>query len=831
MFKIQNVWYFGFRILILFGIWYFGLGISFINAQVTYEGTNIPYIHPRSEWLTTPELRNLFTWYPYNPKEGGEIPDYYPVQQIILHDTGCNPSHPGCNDESLPTPAILQNTFRFHAVTRGWGDIGYHFIIDRKGEIWEGRYGGNGVRGAHLYNSKACQNFNVGSVGITLIGNYANAAIPPVMIESLNRLIAWIGLTNNIDVASSPTISVWTNPKDAAGKCTADSGGFTSNFTGPLVLTHRDIEPANSDVQNINMAGIRVASATLADDLKAYAFQEVGGDTIFDIVQAKLQQAGATTKKIATIIKTQLDYFRPELFARKPEPKVASTPSAKVFADGTLLKPKNKEEVYIIKNQKRIHISSAALFSGLGLKWDAIQEEDEPVVSSLALDVPIVFPNGVLIQAGTPDVYYITNSKRYLISSPSLFAAYTFKWEDIVQITLGELDRYYPWGGYVKWPDGTLLQNQFNKDQVVVVKGETLEAPKEKLTAKTPLQLVNGREIASYQTASLATPTFKLALSQAFDSVKNALGITQSAQAKSPSSETGSDGSSNGQTQIPQPSTPAPQPQAEPASQAPQPAIKIALCKTRNTGGDVNKCAFTSQDALEITQDANGISTVKGYEDRPGFNADLNDNEFRGKVYTTKTDDGKVWLINELPLEEYLKGIAETLGTDTPEYRKLLIVIARSYAYNYIAQDKKYPDVLFHLTNTAFDQLYRGYAYEKRSNGLPQVVDGSKGEVILFDGKVIVGAYSSDSGGVTKSACPKIFPKYCDEAGNLKSQFAYLKGGAKDPEGTIHDPSKIAASHGVGMSAIGARKLIELEKSYKEVIKYYYEGVEIQKMY
>lgn len=798
---------------------------SFVHGQTTYSGTNIPYIHSRSEWLTTPELQNLFSWYPYSPKGEGEIPDYYPVRQIILHDTGCNPSRPGCNDESVPTPTILQNTFRFHAVTRGWGDIGYHFLIDRKGEIWEGRYGGNGVRGAHLYNQKTCQNFNVGSVGITLAGNYANAPIPPVMIESLNRLIAWIGATNNLDVASTPTISVWTNEKDQAGKCTTEKGGFTTNFTGPAVLTHRDIEAANSDVQNINMTGVRVASASLVDDIKGYAFQEVGRNTIFDFVQAKLQEVAQTTKKLATLIKTQLDYFRPELFARKPEPKIVSPSQIKTFADGTLLRPKGKEEVYLIKSQKRIHISSAALFNGLGLQWSAIQEEDEAVVNGLALDAPIVFPNGVLIQAQTPDVYYITDSRRYLISSPQLFESHKFKWEDIVQITLGELDRYYPWGGYVKWPDGTILQNQFNKDQVVVVNGNGLEAPKGKLTPKTPVQLVNGREIASYQSASLATPTFKLALSQAFDSIKGVLGISQSAQAKSPAAETGSDVPA--EIPVPTQQTPPPPPQAEVS----EPVIKIALCKTRSTGGDINKCAFTPQDSLEIMQDANGITIVKGYEDRPGFNTTLNDNEFRGKVYTTNDAAGRVWLINELPLEDYLKGIAETLGNDAPEYRKLLIIIARSYGYNYITQDKKYPDVPFHLTNTAFDQLYRGYAYEKRSNGLPRVVDDSRGEVVSFQGRIIVGAYSSDSGGVTKNACPAIFPKYCDETGNLKPQFAYFKGGIKDPEATPHDPAKIAASHGVGMSAVGARKFIEMGKSYKEVIAHYYPGVELKKIY
>jgi len=81
--------------------------------------------------------------------------------------------------------------------------------------------------------------------------------------------------------------------------------------------------------------------------------------------------------------------------------------------------------------------------------------------------------------------------------------------------------------------------------------------------------------------------------------------------------------------------------------------------------------------------------------------------------------------------------------------------------------------------------------------------------------------YSSDSGGVTKDAC-KVWGGYFCDASN-----AYLSGGVSDPEGTPHDPVKINASHGVGISAVGARKMADNGSSYIQILKHYYKGVEI----
>jgi hypothetical protein len=118
---------------------------------------------------------------------------FYNLQQIFVHHTA------GSNFDSNPK-ATMRAIYWYHTVRRGWCDVGYNFVIDRGGTIYEGRWArrykpweshtsedGNGrvVSGAHVAN------FNSGSVGISLMGNYDVAPIPPEMRRSLAELLAW----------------------------------------------------------------------------------------------------------------------------------------------------------------------------------------------------------------------------------------------------------------------------------------------------------------------------------------------------------------------------------------------------------------------------------------------------------------------------------------------------------------------------------------------------------------------------------------------------------------------------------------------------------------
>jgi flagellar hook assembly protein FlgD len=104
------------------------------------------------------------------------------IRLAIVHHTatpnGYTPSQ---------SAAIVRGIDVYHVKANGWNDIGYNFLIDRYGQVYEGRYGGmtRNVIGAHALG------FNTGSVGIALIGNFMTAKPTSAAVQSLERLIAW----------------------------------------------------------------------------------------------------------------------------------------------------------------------------------------------------------------------------------------------------------------------------------------------------------------------------------------------------------------------------------------------------------------------------------------------------------------------------------------------------------------------------------------------------------------------------------------------------------------------------------------------------------------
>ncbi|TKJ31585.1 MAG: hypothetical protein CEE40_00755 [Chloroflexi bacterium B3_Chlor] len=105
-------------------------------------------------------------------------PVYQKPTAFVIHHT-VTPNNP-------EDPAyIVRAIFQYHALSRGWGDVGYNFLIDRQGNIYEGRKGGDGVVGIHAGD------YNYGSIGIALLGDYRSAKMTPAMKEALISLMAW----------------------------------------------------------------------------------------------------------------------------------------------------------------------------------------------------------------------------------------------------------------------------------------------------------------------------------------------------------------------------------------------------------------------------------------------------------------------------------------------------------------------------------------------------------------------------------------------------------------------------------------------------------------
>lgn len=96
-------------------------------------------------------------------------------------------------------PAILRSIYAYHVKSRGWSDIGYNFLVDRFGRIWEGRYGGidKPVVGAHTLN------YNDYSFAMSAIGNFETVQPTDVMLRAYGQLFAWKLSLHGVNPAST----------------------------------------------------------------------------------------------------------------------------------------------------------------------------------------------------------------------------------------------------------------------------------------------------------------------------------------------------------------------------------------------------------------------------------------------------------------------------------------------------------------------------------------------------------------------------------------------------------------------------------------------------
>ncbi len=104
------------------------------------------------------------------------------------------------NDYSrAEVPGILRSIYAYHVQSKGWSDVGYNFLVDRFGRIWEGRYGGVGlpVVGAHTLG------YNDYAFAMSAIGNFEVTQPRQRMLDAYARLFAWKLSLHGVSVSST----------------------------------------------------------------------------------------------------------------------------------------------------------------------------------------------------------------------------------------------------------------------------------------------------------------------------------------------------------------------------------------------------------------------------------------------------------------------------------------------------------------------------------------------------------------------------------------------------------------------------------------------------
>jgi hypothetical protein len=173
-----------------------------------------PTIVTRAEWGADETLRT-------------EGRSFAPIRKAVVHHTASS------SNPSTPAQSV-RDAYAWHTEGRDWSDVGYNFLIDHRGTVYEGRwareYGpdelhdgedgnGLGVVGAHAAG------YNTGSVGICLVGTFTDEGPTQEAIDSLVRVLAWKFGPRGIDPLASDPFTTFAGER----------------ITIPNIVGHRDV--------------------------------------------------------------------------------------------------------------------------------------------------------------------------------------------------------------------------------------------------------------------------------------------------------------------------------------------------------------------------------------------------------------------------------------------------------------------------------------------------------------------------------------------------------------------------------------------------------------
>lgn len=814
------------------------------------------------------------------------------LRKFIIHHTATS--------KDLDNPkAAIRSIYYYHAISRGWGDIGYNYIIDQQGKIYEGRFGGEKVVGAHAGRA------NTGSIGIAVLGNYENEDVPYPVIQSLINLISEKANLYDIDPlgrssfrgerlpnilghgdvmdTSCPGAKLYAKLPDlrkliaqslvengsvlesTETQSTAEfdfeetgdrsplivkaysNGTFTIKLknTGTAVWTNETFLVANQHPENQNMITFNANEEKSSNIASLKEASVAPGETgTFEGKVHSFLRAGLITFDITPIFngKKKIEkYILLPLYVNKPKLSYAVY---EIHLPKTNLKGGEKTSTWVkLQNTGDVPWTNAGP-NPMRLGADGPRDRLSPMANNQTrlaslkqekvnpgeigyFEMEFVAPKtgGVYREHFTPVIEGISWLKEekslefvFFVEGSTYKAEFVSASEENI-LKPGETKKV--WLKMRNIGDARWVRKGVNAVQTNVVAGKgitvagvkldrdvepknigklefQLTAPEKEGTYRVYFwprvknRIISKKPLKFYFKVMKEIPnqskgdTIRVALSVSGDPVIRGDGkfdiMVNSEKIESYDMDD---------------------------------AIEVSLKDGQYTLKNGNE-AMVLADYPRFVPNEGTILRIDNFTNRPSWSTNVNDNQYRGILEVRDVEENPM-VVNELPLEDYLKGVAEPAESDPYEKIKTLAILARTYAKFYLDVDKKFPSKPYDASDDpGIFQRYLGYGYELRAPNMTRAVNETQGMVVTYQGSLVKTPYFSSSDGRTRSA-QEVFgwtnTPYLQSVADPYCEGMELRG------------------HGVGLSGCGAYGAAKDGKTAEEIIKYYYQGVEIEKLY
>ncbi|WP_371872416.1 N-acetylmuramoyl-L-alanine amidase [Mycobacterium paragordonae] len=215
-----------------------------------------PNIVGRAQWGAQESLRSRPPVYDNGIKAG-----------VVHHTATVNEYAP------QDSAAIVRSIYAYHTRNLGWPDIAYNALVDKYGQVFEGRFGGmtRPVQGTHTGG------FNRNTWAVCMIGEFDAMAPTPIQVRTVGRLLGWRLAMDGIDPRGSTSL-------------TSDGGPYTrvprdTAISLPNIFAHRDVSDTDcpGKIGYVSMSQIRdVAAQFTARPSASDLAQSLEGTAIYD---------------------------------------------------------------------------------------------------------------------------------------------------------------------------------------------------------------------------------------------------------------------------------------------------------------------------------------------------------------------------------------------------------------------------------------------------------------------------------------------------------------------------------------------------------------------